>query len=130
MKLKLNLAPGEFVIIGKARVENGGNRRCTLMISGTEKILRQRRIMREADATTPAKRLYFMVQCIYLADDREALLPHYHNLAREVVQVWPQLVLAVTDVGYALLSGDYYEALNKAGVIVDLESEALSKGET
>ena len=70
MSLKINLAQGESILIGKAKVQNGGNGRCVLIVSGSENVLREKRIMREREATTPIRRLYFLTQSIYLADDK------------------------------------------------------------
>lgn len=125
MTLKINLAPGECVVIGKARVENGGDRRCTLIVTGSETILREKRILRERDATTPLKRLYFVVQSIYLADDKEQLYDLYHAVAREAVQAWPHLLLDITDVGTEILAGNDYGALNKAHALVESEQQLL-----
>jgi len=128
MTLKINLTPGECVVIGKARVENGGDRRCTLIVSGSETILRQKRLLRERDATTPMKRLYFVVQCMYLADSREAresLIPLYHQVSREAVAVWPRQALAIVHAGELLMDGNDYGALNQVHALVELEQRLL-----
>lgn len=125
MSLKLNLAPGEAILIGKARVENGDDRRCNLIISGDEKVLRQKRIMREAEATTPMKRLYYVVQSMYLADDRDSLNNLYHAVSREAVSAWPILTNSVTDVSEAILAGQLYEALHAAHKLVEAEAELV-----
>lgn len=123
MTLKLTLAPGEAMLIGRARVENGDDRRCTLIISGDEKILRQKRIMREADATTPMKRLYYVVQSMYLAADSDSLNSLYHAVSREAVSAWPILTNPITDVSELILSGRYYEALNAAYALIEVEAD-------
>lgn len=125
MSLKLNLAPGESLLIGRARVQNSGDRKCTLMISGDEIVLRESRIMLEKDATTPAKRLYFVVQGIYVADNKEELFPLYHEVARGVVSAWPTLTLAVTEVSEMILGGRYYDAVNRAYAVIQMEKELL-----
>lgn len=127
MTLKLNLAPGESILIGKARVQNAGDRRCMLLVTGNEKILRGRRIMLERDATSPMKRLYFMAQSIYLSDDNESLYSLYHDVAREGVQAWPLLTMAITDVSELILAGKDYEAMNAAQTLVEVEQELLDQ---
>lgn len=127
MSLKLNLAPDESLLIGKARVQNSGHHKCTLMISGGEIILRESRIMLERDATTPAKRLYFVVQGIYVADEKEPLFPLYHELARSIVSQWPAVTLAVTDISEMILSGRYYEAVNLAYGLIQMETDLLKE---
>ena len=125
MSLKLNLAAGESLLIGRARVTNGGDRRCTLIVAGEECILRESLLMLEKDATTPAKRLYFVVQGIYLNDNKEELFPLYHDMARAIVAAYPVLTLPVTDVSQLILAGRYYDALNRAHAIIKAESELL-----
>jgi flagellar protein FlbT len=125
MTLRLNLAQGESVLIGQARVQNGGAGRCTLIISGNEKVLREKRIMLERDATTPIKRLYFAVQSIYLAEEANPLFPIYHNIARDAVLAWPMLTLQITDVSQWILDGNYYEALNQAHALIEVEQDLL-----
>ncbi len=125
MTLKINLAPGESVLIGKARVENGGERRCTLVVQGNEVILREKRLMRERDATTPMTRLYFVVQSIYLADNKESLYDLYHKIAHEAVMAWPGLTLAITEIGIEILAGNDYAALNLAHTLVNVEKDLI-----
>jgi flagellar protein FlbT len=126
MTLKISLAPAESVIIGKARVENGGEHRCTLIINGSETILREKRVMREADATSPLKRLYFVVQCIYLADDRPSLFDLFHQVSREAATASPTLTLGIVEVGEMVMAGNEYTALNKAYELVELERQAYA----
>lgn len=123
MTLKLHLAPGESLLIGKARVTNGGTHKSTLVIEGTEKVIRQDRIMLERDANTPAKTLYFVVQGIYLSDEPEKLFPVFHEASRAVVSVMPELVLTVTEIGQIILGGMYYGALNVCHRLMKEESD-------
>jgi flagellar protein FlbT len=122
MSLKISLAPGESVVIGKAKVENGGDRRCTLIVTGEEAVLRGRRVMREQDATTPMKRLYFVVQAIYLTDDKSLLTPLLMDVLREAVQSWPESAAQAVMVGELVGEEKYYEALSKAYELVELEA--------
>ena len=129
MTLKIGLAPGECVIIGKARVENGGERRCTLIITGEEIILRGRRVLREKDAVTPMTRLYFVVQCMYLSEDKAQLNELFVQVAREVTAAWPDTVLAIAEIGDNVFAGKLYDALNKMHELVEAEHKLLEHGE-
>ncbi len=122
MSLKISLAPGESLVIGKAKVENGGDRRCTLIVTGEEVVLRGRRVMRERDATTPMKRLYFVVQCIYLTDDKPLLDGLLHQVLKEAANAWPDKGVAIADVGQSVAAEKYYEAVSKAYELVELEA--------
>ena len=122
MSLKISLAPGESVVIGKAKVENGDDRRCTLIVTGEEVVLRGRRVMREQDATTPLKRLYFVVQAIYLTDYKSLLTPLLMDVLREALQSWPEMAVPIVTVGELIGEGKYYEALSKTYELVEQES--------
>ena len=121
MTLKISLAPAECVVIGKAKVENGGDHRCTLIITGDEVVLRGRRVLRERDAVTPMTRLYFVVQCIYLADDKSNLNDLCLKVCQEAFTAWPSLAPQVVAVAEAVGDGRYYEALTKAYELVERE---------
>jgi len=126
MTLKINLVPGECVVIGKARVENGGDHRCTLIIQGEEVILRGRRVLRERDATTPMKRLYFVVQCIYLAEDKAVLTDLFFQVCREGIAAWPEFGTNIADIGELIQAQRYYEALNQTHALVEREQKLLA----
>jgi len=66
MPLKLSLKPGERFVLNGAVVENG-DRRATLMLQNKASVLREKDIMQEQDADTPAKRIYFPVMMMYLS---------------------------------------------------------------
>lgn len=127
MGLKINLAAGESLMVGRARIQNIGSHKCALIVSGDEHVLRENRIVLENEATTPLKRLYFVVQGIYLSDGDAKLFPLYHELAREVVRVFPDMTVAVTDISMLILGGRYYEALNQTHSLVQEEAVKLNE---
>ncbi|HIJ63629.1 MAG TPA: hypothetical protein HPQ04_13120 [Rhodospirillaceae bacterium] len=121
MTLKLNLAVDESILIGKVRVQNVTGRRISLAITGRDRVLRESHIMKESEATTPAKRFYFIVLLLYVSDDKESLYNLYHDIAREVVLAYPVLTLPVTEISQRILNDDLYEALNCARLLVEFE---------
>jgi flagellar protein FlbT len=127
MSLKLNLRPGESLLIGRAKITNGGDKRCILIVSGEENMLRENLLLLEKDATTPVKRLYFVVQGIYLSEKKEELFPLYFDMVRAVVDAYPFLVLHVTDVSQMILEGRYYDAVNRCHALIGMESEILDR---
>ncbi len=64
MALKIELKPGERIIIGECVVTNHGQR-THLLIEGAVPILREKDIVTQSGANTPAKRIYFAVQLMY-----------------------------------------------------------------
>ena len=127
MTLRLNLSVDESLLIGKVRVQNVTGRRISLAIFGRDTVLRESHIMKESEATTPAKRFYYVVLSLYVADDKEILYDLYHTIARELVLAYPVLTIPVTEIGQSILVGEIYEALNCARLLVEFEERLLAE---
>ena len=69
MPLKLILKPGEKIVINQAVIENGGEK-AQLVLQNKARVMRERDIMTEENADSPAKRIYFLVQMLYLFPDK------------------------------------------------------------
>ena len=76
MPLKIELKPHESIIIGEALITND-NERTRFYIDGNVPILREKFILREKDANTPSKRVYFIVQQMYLSKNVAELQKMY-----------------------------------------------------
>ena len=70
MALKLTLKPGEKVIINGAVLANAGSK-TALSIENSAVILREKDILTEHNANSPAKRIYYCLQLAYLDDEHE-----------------------------------------------------------
>lgn len=68
MGLKVELRPGERIIIGDSIVTND-DQRTRLIIEGDAPILREKDIMTSETADTPCKKIYLVVQLMYLSRD-------------------------------------------------------------
>ena len=64
MALKVELKPGEKIILGDCVVTNH-DQRTRLLIEGQVPILREKDILTPQRADTPAKRIYLAVQLMY-----------------------------------------------------------------
>ena len=92
MALKIRLRPKERVIIGGAVVTNGNNN-SNLVIDNNIPILREKDIMNEEDANTPCRRIYFVIQLMYV--NEKNLQDHYNTyweLVRDVVDAAPSTI--------------------------------------
>jgi flagellar biosynthesis regulator FlbT len=69
MALKIELKPGERVIVGECAMTNCGQR-ARILVEGASPILREKDILTPATADTPAKRIYLAVQLMYMSRDR------------------------------------------------------------
>src|SRR3546814_16727512 len=66
MALTLNLKPGERVVVNGALIRNSSDSRTSIVIENKASILREKDFMRESEAITPARRLYFLCMLAYL----------------------------------------------------------------
>ncbi|MBU6235557.1 MAG: flagellar biosynthesis repressor FlbT [Alphaproteobacteria bacterium] len=125
MALVIDLKPKEKIIIGNAVITND-NQRTRLHIEGEAPILRERDVMREEDATSPCKRIYYIIQLMYLAKDATELYDFYFTSVREVQDAAPSTALLLADVSSHILGGHYYKALREARKLIDYEQELMA----
>lgn len=125
MALVIDLKPKERIIVGNAIITND-NQRTRLQIEGEAPILRERDVMREEDATSPCKRIYFIIQLMYLAKEPTELYETYFSALREVQEAAPSTSLLIADISQHILGGHYYKALREARKLIDYEQELIS----
>lgn len=126
MPLKIELKPHESIIIGEALITND-NERTRFYIEGSVPILREKFILRENEANTPSKRIYFIVQQMYLAKDSSKLNKIYIEYVRDLQQAAPSLKPYINPVNEAILQGDFYAAIKQADILVKREAEVFGK---
>ena len=91
MSLKVELKPGERLIIGNCVVTNS-DQRARLFIDGRAPILREKDILTPETANSPAKRIYLAVQLMYLDDDTAKFQDEYFRLVNEIMTAAPSTV--------------------------------------
>jgi flagellar protein FlbT len=126
MPLKVELKPGERIIIGTVVLRNG-DQRSRFFIDGQAPILRERDILTAESANTPARRIYFSVQLMYL--DGETAKQHdvYFGLIRDFLEAAPSALALIAEVNNRILSGDYYKALKAARELILYEQQLMNK---
>ena len=128
MALKITLKPREKMIIGGAVLTNGSHSSCDLIIENKIPILRQKDIMSEAEADSPCRRLYFVIQLMYI--DEENILKYtnqYWNFVQEIVQAAPSMAGVIDAISEQILKQKYYQALKLAQKLIDYEQEVISR---
>ncbi len=125
MPLRVELKPGERVIIGTAVIRNG-DARTRFFIEGEAPILREKDILNVDTADTPAKRIYLAVQLMYLNGDLSGHNETYFPLVKDFLGAAPSATPIVADVNNHLLTGDFYKALKEVKKLIAFEEEALS----
>jgi flagellar protein FlbT len=124
--LKITLKPNEKMIVGGAVITNGNIKNTDLIIENNVPILRQKDILSEKDATSPCRRIYFLIQLMYI--DQENLITHqntYWKLVRELLDAVPRLTGHIDQINENILSGNCYRALKLASRLIDYEQEVL-----
>lgn len=125
MALKVELKPGERIILGQAVVENGGHR-AQLFIEGDVPVLREKDILTADGAGSPARRIYLAVQLMYLGGDMAALEPQYRRLADDFRRAAPSAAARVAAIDNAVLTGSLYKALKEAKALIAYEGELIA----
>src|SRR5271156_535105 len=88
MPLRVELKPFERIVIGESVIINSGARTCFL-IDGETPILRERDTVTAETANTPAKRLYFCIQMMYLKNDVARYRASYLVLLNDLRKAMP-----------------------------------------
>lgn len=91
MPLKIELKPHESIIIGESLITNDGER-TRFYIEGNVPILREKFIMREKEANTPSKRVYFIVQQMYLTRGDKQYQDLYIEYVKDLQAAAPSLI--------------------------------------
>lgn len=128
MPLKLTLKAHEKVLVGTAVIANGGSK-AEIIVLNTVPVLRERDIITEEEADTPAKRVYFTVLNMYANPDRE---PEFHKtyfkLIREFIDAVPnpKVLEIVANMSQQILEGNHYQALKECRKLIEYETEILN----
>jgi flagellar protein FlbT len=125
MSLKVELKPGERLIIGNCVVTNA-DQRTRLFIDGKAPILREKDILTPATADTPAKRIYLAVQLMYIGDNVDVLTKDYFSLVNDIVTAAPSTTPLVDEINNEILTGSLYKALKVAKRLIQYEQDLFS----
>jgi flagellar biosynthesis repressor protein FlbT len=124
MALRIELKPGERILIGESVLINS-DQRATFLIEGNAPILREKDIVTPEQADTPAKRIYLAVQLMYTSRDPRAHHDVYFALMRDIVQAAPSTYKYIESINNRILTGDLYKALKETKNLVQYEQELL-----
>lgn len=124
MALKVEIKPGERIIVGDALIKNDGNR-ARLFIEGDAPILREKDIMRPDDADTPCKKIYLLIQMMYLAEDPRDHHGLYFEIVKDVQTAAPSTMPIIDKINNLLLAGSYYKALKETKNLIAYEKELM-----
>jgi flagellar biosynthesis repressor protein FlbT len=125
MPLILTLKPGERVILGGAVIKNGPAV-AHLQIENKVTLLREKDILTEAEATTPCKKIYLVVQLMYIGDGLTSELAQvYWDLVRDVLEAAPSTNDLISQMSAYIVESNFYPALKVAKKLILYEEELL-----
>lgn len=124
MALVIDLKPGEKILIGNAVITND-SQRTRLHIAGEAPIIREKDVMQEEDADTACKRIYFIVQCMYLSASPEEYHERYFDMVNEIQKASPSSSIFFMQINDEILNGAYYKALKLCKELIEHERELL-----
>ena len=122
MALKIELKPGERIILGDCVVTNQ-RQRTRLVIEGRVPILREKDIMTLSRADSLAKQLYLAVQLIYVAKQPEENYASYLRLAKKMLETGLGTKPYIDRINNRILTGELYKALKEARKLIAYEEE-------
>ena len=125
MPLKITLKSNEKLIVGGAVIRNG-NGKCELVIENTTPVLREPEILSAEAADSPCRRLYFIIQLMYIDEDN---IRQYHQAywdqTRRILDAAPSMLGMIDGISDRILQGQYYRALKKTRELIQYEEELL-----
>lgn len=125
MALKVELKPGEKLLVGNCIITNS-DQRTRLYIDGRAPILREKDILTTSTADTPAKRIYLAVQLMYIEDDIGTTRDTFFALVNDFIEAVPSSVEIVNQINNEILTGQLYKALKASQRLIEYEQELLS----
>ncbi len=125
MALKVELKPGEKLLVGNCIITNS-DQRTRLFIDGRAPILREKDILTAETANTPARRIYLAVQLMYIEDDIAKTRDDYFAVVNDFIAAVPSATEIVTEINNEILTGQLYKALKAAQRLIEYEQDLLS----
>lgn len=129
MPLKIQLRPKERIIINGAVIEGHPDSRTEIVLLNKARIMRQKHILQEKEANTPAKRLYFTIQMLYIdesgsPENYEKLFKKYFDDLKETVSL-PPLVKALDNIYKTVQEKNFYDAMKVCRDLIKAEESLL-----
>ena len=127
MSLKISLKPHEKLVIGGAVITNG-KVRSDFVVENNVPILREKDIMNLQDADSPCKRIYFVIQLMYV-DGRNMADHHktYWDLVKDVAEAAPSRKPLLHEISEDVINNRYYQALKLTRKLIAYEQEVINR---
>ena len=128
MALKFVLRPGEKMVVNGA-VIGAGDQQGSILLFNKAHFLRGREIMREEEATTLERRIYFVIQLAYLfPEDAPLNLTRCAEFLEEAKTQHPDRAESFAEIEDEVRHGNYYRALKLCGRLVKASDSSGADG--
>jgi len=124
MALVIDLKPGEKILIGEAVITND-SQRTRLHIAGASAILREKDVLKEEETDTPCKRIYFLIQSMYLARRPSLYHERYFELVEKGQKASPTSAIFFMQINDEIINERYYKAMKIGKQLIQHEKELL-----
>ena len=125
MSLILTLKPGERVILAGAVIRNGSTV-AHLQIENQVMLLRQKDILTETEATSPCKKVYLVIQLMYVGEGLTSDLAQvYWDIVRDILAAAPSTNDLISQISAYILDSKFYSALKVAKKLISYEEELM-----
>ena len=131
MGLKLHLRAQEKFVVNGAVITV--LKPTTVVINNMVSMLLEKQIMHPSKAVTPARRIYYAVQCVYMAEEqeRQVFLDNFEVVISEyeAVTVLEPVRVILALIREQLTSNQHYDALKSCNALIEHEDWLLSKSQ-
>ena len=122
MPLRVELKPFERIVIGESVIINSATR-ASFIVDGETPILREKDTVTEETANTPARRLYYSVQMMYLKNDVARYREPYLRYLAELRAAMPDARDQIDAANHHVAAGTLYKALKEIRKLMKREEE-------
>jgi flagellar protein FlbT len=127
MALKLTLKANERIVAGGAVLRNATGKSVDLVVENEVPLLREKEILSESKANTPCRRVYFVIQLMYIdAANRAKHQKLYWELTQEILHAAPSTTGMFAAISEAIYEGKYYQALKETRKLMEYEEKAMA----
>ena len=97
------------------------------MVENNVPILREKDIMSARDADSPCRRIYLVIQLMYV-DEKNLAAHHnsYWDLVKDVVEAAPSTLGLIDQISWYILGNKYYQALKLTKKLIEYEQEVIN----
>lgn len=125
MPLRIKLPSHDRIIINGAVLENAGDA-TTLIVHNRVDILRRKEVMSEQEASTPARRVYYSLQCAYMFDEeRSHYITHALEFLKQYRDAAPSSASVIAKIAEEIEEQRFYGALKATNALIEHESERI-----